>query len=58
MSGSNDPRRFQRAYRNEVARLFRDCCREAYRTQRLRGVRVTSRHGQGRNGGALRRYEF
>jgi hypothetical protein len=38
MSGSNDPRRFQRAYRNEVARLCRDCCREAYRTLRLRGL--------------------
>ncbi len=32
------PRRFQREYQNEVAHLFRDCCRDAYHTQGLWGL--------------------
>jgi hypothetical protein len=32
------PRRFQREYRNEVACLFRDCCRDAYHTQGAWGL--------------------
>ena len=32
------PRRFRRAYRDEIARFFRDYCREAYRSGGLRGL--------------------
>lgn len=32
------PRSFQREYRAEVAHLFRDCCRESYRSQGVRGI--------------------
>ena len=32
------PRRFRRTYRDEIARFFRDCCREAYRSRGLRGI--------------------
>src|SRR5438309_9613243 len=32
------PRRFQREYRDEVAQLFRDCCRASYRSQGVRGI--------------------
>jgi hypothetical protein len=32
------PRQFQRAYRDEVAQLFRDCCREAYRQHGARAL--------------------
>jgi hypothetical protein len=32
------PRRFRQEYRDEVAHLFRDVCRAAYRTHGFRGV--------------------
>jgi hypothetical protein len=32
------PRRFRRAYRAEIARCFRDCCREVYRSGGLGGL--------------------
>jgi hypothetical protein len=32
------PRRFRRVYRDEIARCFRDFCREVYRSGGLRGL--------------------
>jgi hypothetical protein len=32
------PRRFRHAYQDEVAQLFRDCCREAQRSRGTRGL--------------------